>query len=83
MKIGKGELVAIVGQASAIYLFSNWFYLQFCAKTQVGSGKSSLLSSLLGEMERSEGSATVRGKVAYVPQQAWMQVEEKVYFLKK
>ena len=48
----------------------------------MGSGKSSLLSSLLGEMERSEGSATVRGKVAYVPQQAWMQVEENVYFKK-
>ena len=40
---------------------------------QVGAGKSSLLSSLLGEMERTTGSATVRGKVAYVPQQAWMQ----------
>ena len=38
----------------------------------VGSGKSSLLSALLGEMERYEGEANVRGKVAYVPQQAWM-----------
>ena len=38
----------------------------------VGSGKSSLLSALLGEMVRYEGEANVRGKVAYVPQQAWM-----------
>uniref|UniRef100_A0A6Q2YTH2 Multidrug resistance-associated protein 1 n=1 Tax=Esox lucius TaxID=8010 RepID=A0A6Q2YTH2_ESOLU len=39
----------------------------------VGSGKSSLLSALLGEMEKLEGSVSVRGSVAYVPQQAWIQ----------
>uniref|UniRef100_A0AAX7V9V4 Multidrug resistance-associated protein 1 n=1 Tax=Astatotilapia calliptera TaxID=8154 RepID=A0AAX7V9V4_ASTCA len=37
----------------------------------VGSGKSSLLSALLGEMDKLEGSVT--GSVAYVPQQAWIQ----------
>uniref|UniRef100_A0A7N8XQL6 Multidrug resistance-associated protein 1 n=1 Tax=Mastacembelus armatus TaxID=205130 RepID=A0A7N8XQL6_9TELE len=37
----------------------------------VGSGKSSLLSALLGEMDKLEG--TVNGSVAYVPQQAWIQ----------
>ena len=40
---------------------------------QVGSGKSSLLSALLGEMNKLNGSVTVRGSVAYVPQQAWIQ----------
>ncbi|XP_062841096.1 multidrug resistance-associated protein 1 [Trichomycterus rosablanca] len=40
---------------------------------QVGSGKSSLLSALLGEMHRQDGSVSVRGSVAYVPQQAWIQ----------
>ncbi|XP_029946251.1 multidrug resistance-associated protein 1 [Salarias fasciatus] len=39
----------------------------------VGSGKSSLLSALLGEMDKMEGSVTVKGSVAYVPQQAWIQ----------
>ncbi|KAM8825503.1 multidrug resistance-associated protein 1-like isoform 1-T1 [Synchiropus picturatus] len=39
----------------------------------VGSGKSSLLSALLGEMEKMEGSVSVKGSVAYVPQQAWIQ----------
>ena len=39
----------------------------------VGSGKSSLLSALLGEMERSGGTAELRGRVAYVSQQAWIQ----------
>ena len=39
----------------------------------VGSGKSSLLSALLGEMKRTKGIANVFGKIAYVPQQAWIQ----------
>ncbi|XP_030646267.1 multidrug resistance-associated protein 1 isoform X2 [Chanos chanos] len=39
----------------------------------VGSGKSSLLSALLGEMHKQEGSVSVKGSVAYVPQQAWIQ----------
>ncbi|KAJ8344971.1 hypothetical protein SKAU_G00291640 [Synaphobranchus kaupii] len=39
----------------------------------VGSGKSSLLSALLGEMHKHEGSVSMRGSVAYVPQQAWIQ----------
>ncbi|KAG7491926.1 hypothetical protein MATL_G00008620 [Megalops atlanticus] len=39
----------------------------------VGSGKSSLLSAMLGETERRSGSVTVKGSVAYVPQQAWIQ----------
>lgn len=39
---------------------------------KVGSGKSSLLSSLLGEMERLRGYVGVRGTVAYVPQQPWI-----------
>ncbi|XP_076000227.1 multidrug resistance-associated protein 1 isoform X2 [Genypterus blacodes] len=39
----------------------------------VGSGKSSLLSALLGEMEKLEGTVAVKGLVAYVPQQAWIQ----------
>uniref|UniRef100_A0A6I8RP40 ATP binding cassette subfamily C member 3 n=1 Tax=Xenopus tropicalis TaxID=8364 RepID=A0A6I8RP40_XENTR len=40
---------------------------------QVGCGKSSLVSALLGEMEKEEGEVSVRGSVAYVPQQAWIQ----------
>ncbi|KAM4531012.1 multidrug resistance-associated protein 1 isoform 2-T2 [Odontesthes bonariensis] len=39
----------------------------------VGSGKSSLLSALLGEMDKMEGTVTVKGSVAYVSQQAWIQ----------
>uniref|UniRef100_A0AAY4E0U5 ATP-binding cassette, sub-family C (CFTR/MRP), member 3 n=1 Tax=Denticeps clupeoides TaxID=299321 RepID=A0AAY4E0U5_9TELE len=39
----------------------------------VGCGKSSLVSALLGEMERLEGQISVKGSVAYVPQQAWIQ----------
>ncbi|XP_063790448.1 multidrug resistance-associated protein 1 isoform X2 [Pseudophryne corroboree] len=40
---------------------------------QVGCGKSSLLSALLGEMEKKDGYIVVKGGIAYVPQQAWIQ----------
>lgn len=39
----------------------------------VGSGKSSLVSSLLGEMEHIKGYINIQGSIAYVPQQAWIQ----------
>ncbi len=39
----------------------------------VGSGKSSLISSLLGELTTVSGKVNTLGKIAFVPQQAWMQ----------
>ncbi|KAJ8730882.1 hypothetical protein PYW08_002295 [Mythimna loreyi] len=39
----------------------------------VGSGKSSLLSALLGEMNKVSGRVNTFGSIAYVPQQAWIQ----------
>ncbi|CAI4226039.1 unnamed protein product [Auanema sp. JU1783] len=39
----------------------------------VAAGKSSLLSALLGEMEKVRGYVGVRGMAAYVPQQPWIQ----------
>ncbi|KAL4706573.1 hypothetical protein ACJJTC_015771, partial [Scirpophaga incertulas] len=39
----------------------------------VGSGKSSLLSALLGEMNKVSGRINITGEIAYVPQQAWIQ----------
>ncbi|XP_012944065.1 multidrug resistance-associated protein 1 [Aplysia californica] len=39
----------------------------------VGAGKSSLVSSILGEMEKLGGEVVVKSSVAYVPQQAWIQ----------
>lgn len=38
----------------------------------VGSGKSSILSSLLGEMNKTHGHVSVCGTIAYVPQTAWV-----------
>ncbi|KAK5801846.1 P-loop containing nucleoside triphosphate hydrolase protein [Linnemannia elongata] len=40
---------------------------------RVGQGKSSLLSALIGEMYRQQGSVHVIGSVAFVSQQAWIQ----------
>ncbi|KAI1280801.1 Multidrug resistance-associated protein 1 [Halotydeus destructor] len=41
----------------------------------VGTGKSSLLSALLGEMDKLQGKVNISGEldIAYVPQQAWIQ----------
>ncbi|KRF85622.1 multidrug resistance-associated protein 1 isoform X11 [Drosophila virilis] len=39
----------------------------------VGSGKSSVIQALLGEMEKISGTVNTVGKMAYVPQQAWIQ----------
>lgn len=39
----------------------------------VGSGKSSIVSAFLGEMERVSGVVNTNGTIAYVSQQAWIQ----------
>ena len=38
----------------------------------VGSGKSSILAALLGEMTKFNGRVSISGKIAYVPQTAWI-----------
>uniref|UniRef100_A0A7I4KHP7 ABC-type glutathione-S-conjugate transporter n=1 Tax=Brugia malayi TaxID=6279 RepID=A0A7I4KHP7_BRUMA len=40
---------------------------------KVGSGKSSLLSAVLGEMDKLNGNVDVVGSIAYAPQQPWIQ----------
>ncbi|XP_075755489.1 multidrug resistance-associated protein 1 isoform X5 [Pelodiscus sinensis] len=55
----------------------------FAVVGQVGAGKSSLLSALLGELQKLDGYAAIKGTVAYVPQQDWIQnasVEENIVF---
>ena len=39
----------------------------------VGSGKSSLLQGMIGEMRRTAGTVRFKGSVAYCPQSAWIQ----------
>ncbi|KAK3021040.1 hypothetical protein RJ639_047287, partial [Escallonia herrerae] len=49
----------------------------------VGSGKSSLLASILGEMHKLKGKVTVCGTTAYVAQTSWIQngtIEENILF---
>ena len=41
---------------------------------QVGSGKSSFLQGLIGEMRKETGSVKFCGSVSYCPQNAWIQV---------
>lgn len=40
---------------------------------EVGSGKSSLLNSIIGEMRLIQGSVCFHGSLAYVPQVSWIQ----------
>jgi len=50
---------------------------------KIGSGKSSLLSAILGEMVKIDGEIRRSGSVAYVAQQAWIQnmtVQENIIF---
>ncbi|CEP10034.1 hypothetical protein [Parasitella parasitica] len=39
---------------------------------RVGSGKSTLVSSILGDTVKVSGQVTLRGSIAYVPQQPWI-----------
>ncbi|KAF9120403.1 hypothetical protein BGW39_011397 [Mortierella sp. 14UC] len=39
---------------------------------RIGQGKSSLLSAILGEMYTLQGRVSIHGRVAYVPQHAWI-----------
>jgi len=39
----------------------------------VGSGKSSLISAMMGEMDKVSGSVNINASLAYIPQQAWIQ----------
>ncbi|CAF4325532.1 unnamed protein product, partial [Rotaria magnacalcarata] len=38
----------------------------------VGSGKSSILAALLGEINKVHGHVSISGTIAYVPQTAWI-----------
>ncbi|EAL66783.1 ABC transporter C family protein [Dictyostelium discoideum AX4] len=38
----------------------------------VGSGKSTLVQAMLGELETIDGEIGIKGSIAYVPQQAWI-----------
>ena len=54
-----------------------------CIVGRVGAGKSSLLSAVLGDMWKIKGEVVLRGKSAYVPQQAWVMnasVRENIVF---
>ena len=55
----------------------------FAVVGRVGSGKSSLLSALLGELKECGGEVVRCRNTAYLPQQAWVQnssIRENVLF---
>ncbi|KAI8617891.1 P-loop containing nucleoside triphosphate hydrolase protein [Chytriomyces sp. MP71] len=49
----------------------------------VGSGKSSLLTAILGEMQKTSGTVAMQGSIAYCTQQPWIQtgtIEDNITF---
>ncbi|KAF7321107.1 Multidrug resistance-associated ABC transporter protein [Mycena chlorophos] len=53
---------------------------------RVGSGKSSVLQALIGEMRKTEGNVQFGGNIAYVPQAAWIRndsVRQNIVFGQK
>ncbi|KAG8869673.1 hypothetical protein FRB97_000807 [Tulasnella sp. 331] len=57
-----------------------------CIVGTVGSGKSSLLQALIGEMRRIRGEVVFGGTTSYVPQQPWVQnatVRDNILFGQK
>ena len=54
-----------------------------CVVGRVGSGKSSFLQALLGDLYKTKGQVVVHGDTAYVSQQAWIMnstVKENIVF---
>ncbi|KAL5604443.1 hypothetical protein BROUX41_002415 [Berkeleyomyces rouxiae] len=54
-----------------------------CIVGRVGTGKSSFLQAMLGDLYKTRGNVEVRGSVAYVAQQAWIlnaTVKENIVF---
>lgn len=54
-----------------------------CIVGRVGSGKSSILQAILGDVWKLQGDVVVHGKIAYVAQQAWVMnasVRENIVF---
>ncbi|OQR86668.1 hypothetical protein THRCLA_22956 [Thraustotheca clavata] len=39
----------------------------------VGSGKSSLISAILGEIHQTQGTRNARGNISYISQESWIQ----------
>lgn len=53
---------------------------------RVGSGKTSILSAIIGEMNKVEGTVQVHGRVAYAAQNPWIMsssVRENITFFRK
>jgi ABC-type multidrug transport system ATPase subunit len=66
LEIKKGGLTMIIGFSSS------FLYDIFISLGGVGSGKSSLGSCLIGDIEKQEGTVKTNGSVAYCPQVAWI-----------
>ena len=61
------------GKSAQVIFLLIIYYILIMRTDLARLGKSSLLSAFLGEMPKNKGSVEIRGSVAYVPQQPWIQ----------
>ncbi|ANB14688.1 ATP-binding cassette glutathione S-conjugate transporter YCF1 [Sugiyamaella lignohabitans] len=57
-----------------------------CVIGKVGAGKSALVKTLCGELFLKQGSVSIRGNIAYVPQEPWLlnqSVKDNILFRNK
>ena len=50
---------------------------------RVGSGKTTFLHSILGEIDKTKGTLSRRGSIAYIPQVSWLRsatIRENILF---
>ena len=59
------------------------FFISVAVVGKIGSGKSSLISAILGETVKTKGRFSTYGSISYAAQQAWIQnmtVEQNILF---
>lgn len=74
----------IVGVKKVTFIFEKGKHYFICGKT--GSGKSSLLLSIIHELPFNEGDLDIKGKIAYIEQNPYifpMSIKENILFGKE
>lgn len=68
LTVKKGQLLGVLGRVGAGKVSH---ILSIAMSCNLIPSQTSLLSAIIGDMTRREGSVTIRGTVAYAPQNPW------------
>lgn len=67
LTVNRGQLVGVLGRVGAGKVLSAFHHVGRFLKLL----QTSLLSAIIGDMSRREGSVSIKGTVAYAPQNPW------------